>query len=69
MQADNDEKRQICAMVAQKNMNDETLYMIICYCADKGWVEGLRLCVNVPRSSVERFDILIVQYCDCVLFE
>ena len=57
MQADNDENRklrlEIGEIIAQKNMSDETLNEVIWNCALYGWVEELRLCVNVPRSSVE----------------
>ena len=50
---DNDEKREIREIIAQKNMSDETLQNVIWNCAINEWVEELRLCVNVPRSSVE----------------
>ena len=57
LQVDNDEERkvrlQMGKIIAQKNMSDETLHAVIWYCATFGWVEELRLCVNVPRSSVE----------------
>ena len=52
------EKRKIREMIAQKNMSDETLHDVICYCAKEGFVEELRLCVNVPRSSVECFSLI-----------
>ena len=62
---DNDEKRklrlEIGEIIAQKNMSDETLNEVIWNCALYGWVEELRLCVNVPRSSVE-----YLLYIDCV---
>ena len=55
----NDEKKErhrriyIRNMIAQKNITDETLHDIICECAKEGWVEELRLAVDLPRSSVE----------------
>ena len=59
---DNDEKRKIRTRIrktiAQK-CDDETLQKMIRYCAIEGWVEELRLIVNLPRSSVECCD------CDC----
>ena len=70
LQVDNDEDRkvaqlrlQIREMIAQKNMSDEQLHAIICVCANNGWVEELRLTVNVPRSWVECCHILIVFGC------
>ena len=67
MEANNDEERKLRLrmgeIIAQKNMSDETLHKAIWNCAAKGWVEELRLCVNVPRSSVE-----CLLYIDCVLF-
>ena len=68
LQVDNDENRalrlQLRELIAHKDMSDSTLQKIIWHCAIKGWVEELRLCVNVPRSSVE-----YLLYIDCVLFE
>ena len=56
---DNDENRKVRRsmrkVIEQKNMSDEQLHEIICACAKTGWVEELRLAVNVPRSSVEYF--------------
>ena len=40
-------------LLAQKIVSDKILHAIICFCARFGWVEELRLAVNVPRSSVE----------------
>ena len=64
---DNDEERkvrlQMGQIIAQKNMSDETLHEVIWNCAVCGWVEELRLCVNVPRSSVE----YLLYYIDCVV--
>ena len=66
MQVDNDENRkfrmQIGEIIAYKNMSDETLQNVISICAIYGWVEELRLCVNVPRSSVEK-----LLYIGCVV--
>ena len=58
LQVDNNDenrKRRVQAgqIIAHKNMSDETLHAVIWNCAQGGWVEELRLCVNVPRSSVE----------------
>ena len=57
MRVDNDEERklrlQTGEIIAQKNMSDELLHKVIWNCAIGGWVEELRRCVNVPRSSVE----------------
>ena len=61
MGVDNDDKREMREMIAHKNISDEALHRMICDCAKKGWVEELRLCVNVPRSSVECFYTLLVQ--------
>ena len=59
---DNHEKREIRKVIAQKNISDERLFQIIVYCARKGWIEELKLALNVSRSSVEYFDILIVLF-------
>ena len=68
LQVANDENRklrlQTGKIIAHKNMRDETLQKVIWNCAIYGWVEELRLCVNVPRSSVE-----YLFYINCVLFE
>ena len=61
---DNDEKRKIRRYIRewieQRNMSDETLHKVVCVCANNGWVEELKLAVNVPRSSVECFYIFLL---------
>ena len=65
LQVDNDKNRNvrhrlgICARIQHKNVTDDELYKMICYCCANGWTEELRLAANVPRSSVEHFDVLI----------
>ena len=53
----NDEKRGIRGMIAQKNMSDDMFHRVICKCAQEGWVEEFKLAMNIPRSLVECFDI------------
>ena len=57
---DDEKRRKMRETIAQKNMSDERLRNIIWDCAHHGWVEELTLTVNVPRSSVKCFNILIV---------
>ena len=60
--------------IAQKEnkIEDEMLHFIICTGAKAGWVEELRLVVNVPRSSVELclndVKYIILSIFVCILF-
>lgn len=45
----------MCDVIAKnsKENDDEKVYEMICYCAQSGWVQELRLALELPRSSVE----------------
>ena len=40
-------------IVQKENMNDQKLHRMIFMCAQQGWLEELRLAIDIPRSSVE----------------